>query len=277
MAPSRFVWYELMTTDAAAAKAFYGEVMGWSARDASMPGMAYALFSAELSFVAGVLDLPPEAIRTGAMPRWLGYVEVEDVDAAALRVQELGGGVQVAPKDIPTISRFSIVTDPQGAALALFKGAMPSQQQSASFGAPGRVGWHELLAADWEKAFAFYSALFGWRKADATSGPVGAYQQFSDGEQTVGGMFTKPAAAPAPFWLYYFGVGDLDAAAERVKAGGGRVLDGPLAVPGGSFIARCADPQGAAFALEGPRRSGAASSPDPSAARGRWVWWIDQR
>ena len=67
----------------------------------------------------------------------------------------------------------------------------------------------------------------------------------------IGGMFTKPATIPAPFWLYYFNVDDIDATAQRVKAGGGEILDGPLEVPGGSWVIRCADPQGAVFALEG--------------------------
>ena len=40
-----FVWYELMTTDMEAAKAFYADVVGWGTQDASMPGMPYTLFT----------------------------------------------------------------------------------------------------------------------------------------------------------------------------------------------------------------------------------------
>jgi hypothetical protein len=65
-------------------------------------------------------------------------------------------------------------------------------------------------------------------------------------------MFTKPPMVKLPFWLFYFGVGDIDAAVERVKACGGRILEGPLQVPDG-WIARCEDPQGAMFAVMGPR------------------------
>jgi hypothetical protein len=135
------------------------------------------------------------------------------------------------------------------------------------------VGWHELLAADWEKAFAFYSELFGWRKADAEIGSMGTYQIFSAGGQTIGGMSTKPPTVPMPFWLYYFNIDDIDAAAERVKAGGGRILEDPLEVRGGGWIARCTDPQGAMFALGGMRNNKVfgyfkpVSSRDPSAAR----------
>jgi predicted enzyme related to lactoylglutathione lyase len=59
---------------------------------------------------------------------------------------------------------------------------------------------------------------------------MGAYQLFSAGGQTIGGMFSKPSTVPIPFWLYYFNIGDIDAAAKRVKAGGGQILEGPLEV-----------------------------------------------
>ena len=67
-------------------------------------------------------------------------------------------------------------------------------------GAPGRVGWHELFAADWEKALAFYNELFGWQKADADVGELGTYQLFSAGGQTIGGMVSKPPTIPGVFF-----------------------------------------------------------------------------
>jgi uncharacterized protein len=252
----RFVWYELMTTDVAAAKVFYANVVGWGTQDVATPSGAYTLFTVGKAFASGLMGLTEDARKTGAMPRWIGYVGVNDVDAAVDWIKRRGGAVHVPPTDIP-MSRFSVVADPQMASLGLIKWLKPDQQQPAELGKPGRVGWHELFAADWEKAFAFYGELFDWQKADADSGPLGTYQLFSAGGQTIGGMFTKPPTAPVAFWLYYFNIGDIDAAAERVRAGGGQVIEGPLEVPGGSWIARCMDPQGAMFALEGKRRPNA--------------------
>jgi predicted enzyme related to lactoylglutathione lyase len=249
----RFVWYELMTTDMEAAKVFYAEVVGWGVQDASMPGRAYSLFTAGGASVSGLMHLPEDARKTGLRPSWLGYVAVDDVDASAERLKELGGAVHVPPTDIPNISRFSVAVDAQMATIALFKWLEGGQEQAAELDAPGRVGWHELLAADWEKAFAFYSKLFGWRKAHADTGEVGTYQLFAAGGETIGGMFTKPEMEPVPFWLYYFNVGDIDAAIRRVTASGGTILNGPIEVPGKRWIARCADPQGAVFALAGKR------------------------
>jgi predicted enzyme related to lactoylglutathione lyase len=197
------------------------------------------------------MDLPEEGRKMGATPRWVGYVGVNDVDATVGRIRRLGGAVYVPPTN-SNIGRISVVADPQTATLALVTGLDPGLQP-AGLGEPGRVGWHELLAADWETGFAFYRELFGWQKADTEIGPTDSYLLFSAGGQTIGGMFTKRAVEPVPYWLLYFNVDDLDAAAERVKAGGGEVFEGPLELPGGGWIARCTDPQGAKFALQGTR------------------------
>src|SRR5580698_6467156 len=245
----RFVWYELMTTDIETAKAFYANVVGWGTRDSSASGLPYSLFTSGDSPVAGLMNVPMGARRTGVTPQWMGYVAVDDVDAAVDRIKQLGGAVHVPPTDLPNISRFSVVADPQTATLALVKGRNSGRAPSAELEAPGRVGWHELLAADWEKAFAFYGELFGWQKADSHTGMMGTYQGFSTGGKTIGGMLTKPATLPFPYWLYYFNTDDVQAAAKRVEAGGGQILFGPTAVPGGAWIVHCTDPQGAIFAL----------------------------
>jgi uncharacterized protein len=248
----RFVWYELLTTDMTAAKRFYANVVGWGAQDASTPDLTYSLFSAGTAPVSGLMNLPEEARKMGATPRWVGYVGVNDADAAADRVKRLGGTVYVPPTNT-NIGRIAVVADPQTATLALVQGLKLGRRQPAEPGTPGHVGWQELLAADREKVFAFYGALFGWQEADAEIGPADTYRMFSCGGQVIGGMATKPAVMPDPFWVYYFNIGDIDAAVERVKAGGGQIFMGPLESPEGGWIVRCADPQGAVFALEGQR------------------------
>ena len=266
----RFIWYELMTTDMEAAKTFYAEVVGWGTQDASTLGIAYTLFTAGEASVSGLMDLSEDARKLGLRPTWLGYVGVNDVDASADRIKQLGGSVHVPPTDIPHISRFSVAVDPQMATIALFKWLQPGQEQPAELDAPGRVGWHELLAADWQTAWNFYRELFGWQKADTDTGAVGTYQLFSVGGQTIGGMFTKPPTVPVPFWLYYFNVGDIDAAVKRVKAGSGQILDGPIEVPGGRWIVQCTDPQGAIFALVGKRSHNGIGYFERVASRDPW-------
>jgi predicted enzyme related to lactoylglutathione lyase len=251
----RFVWYELMTTDTRAAKEFYGSVVGWGTQDSSMPGMEYTMFTADAVPVGGLMTLPDEVKKMGAPPSWSGYIAVDDVDAATDRVKTLGGRVHVPPRDIPNVGRFSVVADPQMAAFMLFRASPGQDQPDADPTATGRIGWHELYASDWEKAFAFYSEMFGWQKDQAMDmGAMGTYQVFAYEGRQIGGMFNKPPQVPVNFWLYYFNVGDIDAAADRVAKGGGKILMGPMEVPGGGmFIIQGMDPQGAMFALVGKR------------------------
>jgi uncharacterized protein len=254
--PGRFAWYELMTTDVPAARTFYSNVVGWEARDASTTALAYTLFSAGNIPVSGLMALPEEARRMGATPRWMGYVGVDNADATSDQIKRLGGAVHVPPTDT-NIGRISVVADPQTAILALAEGLKTGSSQATELDQLGHVGWHELLAADWAKAFAFYAELFGWRKVETESGPLDAYQLFSADSQTIGGMFTKRPVEPIPYWLFYFNVDDIDAAGERVRRGGGQVFEGPFVVPEGSWIARCIDPHGAIFALQGKRKKDA--------------------
>jgi uncharacterized protein len=272
-----FVWYELMTTDMAAAKAFYAKIVGFGTSDASAPGMPYTLLTAGETAVGGLMTLPADARRRGAQPRWLGYVGVDDVDAATRRIGEFGGAVHIPPADIPGIGRFSVVADPQGATLALITPSGPDAPDAGALDRPGHVGWHELLAADGGKAFALYSELFGWRKAELEINSDNAYQPFAAGAQTLGGVFTKPPGVAAPFWLYYFNVADITVAAANVTALGGKILEGPVDVPGGSRVARCEDPLGATFALMEKRKDKAVGyfaqgAAAPGAGGRRWSW-----
>jgi predicted enzyme related to lactoylglutathione lyase len=252
---NNFVWYDLMTTDAKAAEAFYSSVVGWRAQDAGMPDRSYTILHVKETPIGGLMPIPTEAGAAGARPMWNGYVAVDDVDAVAKRVTQAGGAVHRGPEDIPGVGRFAVVADPHGASFMLFKGATDAQPQPPAPGTPGHIGWHELHAGNGEKAFAFYSGLFGWTKAEAMDmGPMGVYQLFATDSAPVGGMMTKTKEFPAAMWLYYFNVDDIEAAAMRVNDHRGKVLNGPMEVPGGSWIIQCSDPQGAMFALVGPKR-----------------------
>src|SRR5262249_15476932 len=165
---ARFAWYELLTTDVAAARSFYESVFGWTARDAATSMFAYSVFNAGDAPVCGLMELPLEGRKIGAAPRWVGYVAVDDLDFSVDRLRRLGGAVYVPPTDTNT-GRIAIVADPQGATLALAQGLKhdlpPSEAEQL-----GRVGWHELLAGDGEAAVAFFPQLFGWRGRQARAG-----------------------------------------------------------------------------------------------------------
>lgn len=252
-------WYELGTSDLDAAGSFYSGVLGWSVADSGMEGMTYHLANASDGVgVAGMMSL---AGQQGAPPpNWCIYVSVDDADAAAATVTERGGTLIVPPSDIPGTGRFALCTDPQGAAFGVLQ-PLPMDTPPSSFAfdqsATGHGNWHELMSSDPAAAFDFYSALFGWTKGDPMDmGEMGTYQIFRDKGTDIGGMMGL-GNSPVSAWLPYFGVDGVDAAIERVTSGGGTVHHGPADVPGGAFIAVATDPQGAMFAVVGPKESSA--------------------
>jgi predicted enzyme related to lactoylglutathione lyase len=254
----KFVWYELMTSNASAAESFYREVVGWSARDSGMTGIKYIILSVGDAPVAGLAQLSAEPVPGQGGPGWLGYIGVDDVDAKAAAAEKLGAKVLHAPTDIPGVGRFAVLSDPQSACFALFK---PSGEREAPAPmTPGTIGWRELHTSAAQKAFDFYSTLFGWQQIQAMDmGPIGTYHIFGDenAPMGMGGIFND-AEAPQPHWLYYFMVADIDAAIARVTAAGGRIIREPTQVPGGAWIIHARDPQTGLFALVGMRDANAA-------------------
>ncbi len=164
---------------------------------------------------------------------------------------ELGGKVLSPVVDMPNVGRFATVMDPQGGVFAAFEPAdLEATPGHDSKTVAKEFTWHELATTDAEGAWTFYAALFGWGKGEAMDmGPMGIYQLFNTGTHDIGGIFDKPAEMPMTAWVHYTRVDDVDAAAVRVTELGGKVVNGPMDVPGGDRIVQGIDPQGAFFAL----------------------------
>lgn len=115
-----FCWDELLTSDPKSALSFYEGVYGYTHEDKDMGPMGtYYILKRGERQAGGIMKAP----MPGQHPAWLFYVHVSDVDASSKRAEQLKGKLIVPPADIPGIGRFSVVTDQQGAAFALFKGA----------------------------------------------------------------------------------------------------------------------------------------------------------
>ncbi|MGE7368496.1 VOC family protein [Neorhizobium sp. NPDC001467] len=256
----RFIWTELMTADLEAAGAFYSAVIGWNVKSVAMPDLpAYFLFEIgegdDCAGIGGMMNFPPE-LDGKLPPNWSGYVAVDDVDQTCRDYVDHGGRVQRQPEDIPGIGRFAVVADPHGAVLCIMTPLPPKDpQREARPDEAGNVGWHELYAGDDEEAFDFYSRVFGWTLAETVDmGPMGKYRVFAHGGQRAGGMMTRPQNVPMSCWRYYFIVDGIDVASARITTAGGRIVNGPMEVPGGNWIVQALDPQGAFFCLTAARR-----------------------
>jgi uncharacterized protein len=243
-----FVWYEHLTKDPKAAIAFYSEVVGWKTQPFAEAG-DYVMWVGSQGPLGGVMKLPDDAAAMGMPPSWMGNVQVDDVDATAALATKLGGKVHKEPSDIPKVGRFAVIADPQGVPTSIFK---PNDAMTAHEPKEGEFCWNELMTSDLNAASEFYSQLFGWKTLQDMDmgGPVGTYRVYGVGEKQLGGMMNVPKGAPVPpMWIFYAETSDLDAAIGRATRNGGKVMNGPMDVPGGGRIAQLADPQGAVFAL----------------------------
>lgn len=194
-----FIWYELLTTDPDAAAAFYGDVVGWTTRDAGQADMDYRLFSIAGTDAGGLMKqgegMPP--------PVWLGYIGVDDVDATVAKVKDAGGEIHMPPADIPAVGRFAMVGDPQGAVFYVMRGA--SEEASGAFEptADGHGAWNEvgLNVEDGEMGTLNLHIAGG--------GDVLIYPKRSD-------------HTPASFTILNFPVDDIEKAVDELSARGVR-------------------------------------------------------
>ncbi len=254
----RFVWYELLTTDVKGALAFYPEVVGWTTQPFDRGD--YTMWVGSQGPLGGVNPLPDAAKQMGAPSYWQANVEVANVDEAVAKVKQLGGKVYVT-EDIPTVGRFAVIADPQGAVISIFTPAQDMKSHDVT--KAGEFAWHELYTTDYLAAFEFYRQIVGWEQLGAFDmGPMGTYLLWGRDGKQLGGMMTMPEGmktpdgrAVPPSWMYYVVTDDLEGALARAKANGARVLNGPMDVPGGQRIVQLMDPQGAAFALTTPPKS----------------------
>ena len=199
----RFAWYELITTDMAAAKAFYAEVVGWGTQDASTPDLAYTLFTAgkdpgrRAHGLAGGSDDEWARRRDG----WAMSASMTS-DATADRFKRLGGAVYVPPTD-SNIGRIAVVADPQTATLGVVKGLKPASSNLPSSAKPGMSAGMSCSPPTGE-GVCFLSRAFRLAESGRRNRSDRYYQLFSVGGRTIGGMFTKRPREPVPFWLLLF-------------------------------------------------------------------------
>lgn len=248
--PGSFCWYELATTDQAAAKNFYTSLFGWSVNDYPMgPSEVYSMFGLEGKEVGAAYTLRPEQRSQGVPPHWMVYVAVENADEIARRAGELDAAVYAGPFDVADYGRMAVMADPTGAVFSIWQA---KQHPGVGIeGVDGSACWVDLTTPDTERAQKFYSELFGWTTgADKDSG----YIHIQNGEEYIGGMQSsaqRNAQAP-PHWMIYFLASDCDAFAGKAKDLGGQVLLPPTEMENVGRMGILRDPQGAVFALFQP-------------------------
>ena len=242
-----FFWYDLMTSDVPAALKFYEAVVGWSSTPFPGNDAGYTVLMAGAEGVGGVMACPEGSQPTA----WIGYIKSADVDAGVRAAVGAGGSILHGPVDIPgDVGRFATIADPNGAAYNIMAPNGPEADRPAVSMETGRVGWNEYMGKDPDKAFDYYSSLYGWTKSTAMDmGEMGVYQLVAKDGEDIGAMMGLTPQTPASFWGFYFAVNGIDAARQRIVDNGGAVLMEPMEVPGGAWAMFARDPQGGHFGL----------------------------
>ncbi|WP_285648023.1 VOC family protein [Actinomycetospora sp. NBRC 106375] len=232
-------WAELDAGDSAdldAVTAFYGAVLGWT------PDASPSAEHQQLAVHAG--GVPVAALGSpGAAtpPAWTLYLAVDNVDAAAEALEELGGQVLHGPEDDLAGGRLLVALDAGGAAVGLWESddALPAP-------GPGRLCWAEAASAEPGTTRTFYRALFGWEIDDDDEDGAGRLVCRGEDGRALAGLGL--AGDALPHWLPVFAVADADAALAAARDAGGTVVTPVSEGPRGRQ-ATLTDPAGARFGV----------------------------
>lgn len=248
----KMVWHDLITDDQAAARNFYGALLGWTFEEHSGPGdNPYWLARSGGVYVAGLVAVQPRSDGR-EISRWLPYLSVADVDRAVETATGGGAEVAVAPRNVP-LGRVAALVDPEGAVLGIARSRVGDPDDATTRAGPGRIVWHELLSREPAAAVSFYRDTAGFDvRTVARRG--GEYRFLEMGGVRRAGILQMPAPDWDPLWLTYFGVRDVQASAQRVESLGGTVLLAPAEQIREGSMAVIADPSGAVLVLQDWRR-----------------------
>jgi hypothetical protein len=244
-APGRFVWHDLVTDDVAAAKRFYGELFGWE-YGSNPENERFTIITLNDKPIGGII-LENTAERDLPTARWFSSVSVEDVDGAVEAARDRSAEIDIPPSDLPDRGRYSVLHDPQGAALVLLRATGGDPTTPAEYGA-GEFLWTELWTRDASAAVSFYEAVLGY-DSEFTGDETRRYFVMSRDGQPQAGIGQLPPVDADPAWLPYVAVGSVREIVERVPELGGEVILPPEAISRGS-AALIADPTGGIIAVQ---------------------------
>ena len=244
-------WMDLSSSDIGKARAFYGELFGWTMTDTGPEFGNYNIVSKGDADIAGMAGKMPG--MEGVPDAWTVYLAVPDVAETAAKVRAADGQVMFDVMQIGDQGSMTVIADPSGAVVGLWQ---PDKRQGFELNnEAGAPCWFELLSRDFAAATAFYGTVLGIEIGDMPGDPGDegpAYQVILvDGEPLAGIMDAAEGILPEgvpSHWNVYWGVDDTDAAVAKAEDLGGSVLAPAADTPFGRF-ALLADPTGAAFAV----------------------------
>ncbi|MFG2755168.1 VOC family protein [Streptomyces wuyuanensis] len=240
------IWADAMFSDLEGAKAFYGEVLGWTFGESSSEYGNYTQAYADGKAVAAVV--PPMPGQEG-QSQWCLYLASPDAAATAGKIRQNGGTVLMEPMQVGEFGTMCLAQDPSGVAFGVWQPGTHKGFEATNV--PGSFCWAEIFTREPGKSDAFFPAVFGYG-VKAIVDPGMDFKVFDLGSDPVFGRMRMteeefPAEVPSYVQVYWT-VADCDAAVATVQKLGGRLVFGPMTMPFGRFAA-VVDPQGAPFAV----------------------------
>lgn len=237
----RFVWFDLMATDVAAATAFLAATAGWTAqtRSGGEAGGSYTTLAIGDHALGGVLPIPPDA---PSHPHWIAHLTTPDVDALCRRVAFVQGEVLMEPTVMAGVGATALVADPGGAVVSPFQFDQGAPAPSAP--EPGTIGFATLLAERPDLAARIYRTWFDLQVVDTVAHEQGAWTVFAQDGQRLAAAATPDADGIDPQWVPHVRVDDVDAAVARALEAGGTVVRAATALPEVGRVAIVAAPDG---------------------------------
>jgi predicted enzyme related to lactoylglutathione lyase len=246
--PGKVIWADLVTSDLAGAKRFYGSLFGWTFSDIHTGDTEYSVALHDGEPMGGLLQ---RSVRTGEQrqPAWLTFISVRDVAAAERLIVARGGKVLSKARTYPQRGRQAVFADPQGAVFAVLQSS--SGDPADELADPGEWIWSSVVSGDPGKSAAFYQAVFGYEAFDLPDedGLEHVLLSSNDYARASSNELPAQAARAHPHWLNFARVVSTPDAVAKVQALGGRVLVQPHPDRHGGLVAIVADPAGAVFGL----------------------------
>ncbi len=245
--PGRFVWVELLTLDVGTAAEFYGKVFGWTFQTFGPEDdfKTYTLVLSGDTPIGGMVYVRPKEPEKYPTSRWVGFISVGDVAAAAALAEKQGGKVLVTPREVGDRGTEALLVDPEGGMFGVIHSATGDPEDYLA--GNDQWLWAELWAGDAAKMAGFYKGIGPYEVRDGAAKGEGASFRLWSGGYARAGILTKSGKVPTT-WLPYVRVKNVADTVARASDAGASIYLPPTQMHGTS-VAVIIDPTGAPFAV----------------------------
>jgi uncharacterized protein len=243
--PGKFVWYDLMTTDVAAVKKFYGELFGWEFDDSGNADASYTVIKHNGKNIGGIFSLDKTKSK-GANSQWISFLSVENMESVIEYIKRSGGKIYTEPFDLPDRGKVAVIIDPQNAVLALVHSSSGDPKDTEPV--YNEWLWTELWTNNVDESMNFYKNMIGYQNKVFLTQAQTKYYVLRNEDKPRAGVVKIMLEGVNPHWMPYIAVQDPSKFIDKVEDLGGKVIVGREGIAGHS-AAIIADPTGAVFTI----------------------------